>query len=1374
MPKKFEDSKSKQAWLSQKLNKLKTQQSSFKISLLPRPNLLPLSFAQKRLWFLDQWEPQSFAYLLPYAWHLLGSLDIKAFTACLNQLIMRHESLRTTFSTQEDHPIQIIHPVTPITVPLIDLSDLSKEKQETKCQQLIQEEARTGCNLQAGPLMRIKIVRLGTEEHVLLLTFHHIITDGWSMSIFWRELRTLYTAQITGQPQELPPLPIQFADFAVWQQQWLQGDHLDRQLEYWREQLHNIPQHVEFPLDFARPPQQTYEGQNISFTLSESVVQSLKTLCRIHEVTLFMALLAAFQVLLFRCSGQRDVFVGTPIAGRSHSELEGLIGFFVNTLVLRMQFKGNPTFQEVLCQTRETCLGAYTHQDLPFEKLVEVLQPVRDPSRHPLFQIMFQLHHQAKNDEFTLPKVKMQALSRSNHTAKFDLSLALTSDSESIKGSFTYNTAIFQSDTIQRLTHNYHTLLENLLKHPTQAVGHIPLLSDVEQHQLLFEWNAPPQISPSANSVHDLFAKQVALTPEAIAVVYEDQHLTYRELHERANRLAYFLQSKGVGLEDRVGICLDRGLDLIISVLGVLKSGGAYIPLDPTTPLKRLCFMIENAKTLVVITTERLRDQLASYPSDEETLAPKGRFFMVLEMAWAYRTSEHFPFILPLVHPENLAYVMYTSGSTGRPKGVEVPHRGIVRLVSNPTYLQSPQDLVFFHLASPAFDAATFEIWTCLVNGGKLILGPTQLPSLDDFKELLQKFQITVLWLTAGLFHQMVDWNLQTLTTLTRLITGGDILSPQHVRKAMEQLPSCQIINGYGPTENTTFTCCFPMQSNVDLSNSVPIGKPIAQTQVYVLDSHQSLLPIGVPGELCISGLGLARGYHRQPGLTAERFIPHPYSTTAGERLYRSGDIARYRHEGALNFIGRRDYQTKVRGYRVECGEIEAVLSRHSNVQETIVLSRKDHAKNNCIVAYIVSTIGSTPSASDLRNYLHQTLPPYMIPTKFVFLDTFPLTSNGKVDRNKLPTENHNSPNDEEAFVAPRNSLEAQLTKLWETVLGRQPIGVTDNFFNLGGESLMAVRLCSELERALQRKIPVTLIFYAQTIEQLAIRLTARKENKESSLVIPIQSKGANPPMFCVLLGKSFIPYYGNYPNQPWYMLIHQGHNGRPVSYTSVEEIAKKYLEEIRMIQPQGPYYLAGYSIGGLLAYEMAQQLSLQGEKIGLLALVDPTTHLPTPALSVWKTKLSNFFSFSIFRMNFSILNFTTIYIFFKNSSRSFWYSLKAGRNFLRRKVKEIYCRVYFIFDYPLPKNLRKFYIMNVMAQASKKYTPQYYHGEIVLFQTRSFLELYWRNQCRELIQVHNLPCKHMEVFLDGPHTQQFFYQIMESLEKNREKQLKE
>ena len=1367
----IEHTQTKEQWLAQRLKHFNTKQFPLGITPQPRPPTLPLSFAQQRLWFLEQWEPGSQAYLLPYAWRLRGAFERTALEASLTTLTARHESLRTTCAVVEGQPVQVIAPVAPVALPFRDLSTLSNSAKESELERLIHHETHQPFDLITGPLWRGQLLRLGTEEHVLLLTIHHIITDGWSMGILFQELNTLYAAQVTGQPATLPPLPIQYADFAIWQRHWLQGDVLDRQLTYWRTQLAEASPSLDLPTDFPRPLKQTYRGDCQAFTLPPPLTQALKALSQQEGGTLFMTLLAAFQLFLFQYTGQRDFLVGTPIAGRTHTELEGLIGFFVNTLVLRTRITGKESFRDLVRQVRETCLEAYAHQDLPFEKLVEVLRPVRDPSRHPLFQVLFQLHQANSTTELDLANLDVTPLFSNTHTAKFDLSLRLVLRGETLQGTVTFNTELFEASTIKRLTAHYHMLLEALVANPTGPVSQLPLLTEAERQQLLVDWNPPVSQELPTLCIHHLFETQATSMPEAIAVVFEDQHLTYSELNARANQLANYLRRQGIEPEVRVGVCLERGVDLIISLLAILKAGGAYVPLDPSTPTNRLRFMLEDAGVAVVLTSLALQRQLAVCLDPVETPGLARALVIVIDREWPPPLLTERPTSsLQTVHAANLAYVMYTSGSTGQPKGVSIPHRAVVRLIQNPTYVSWPAQVTCLQFASPSFDAATFEIWACLVQGGKLVLGPPFLPSLDELGALLQRHQITILWLTAGLFHQLVDWNIKALSPVQTLLAGGDVLSPAHVRRLVEQLPNCQLINGYGPTENTTFTCCFPIPLTEDLGNSVPLGRPIAQTQVYVLDAQQHLVPRGVTGELCIGGLGLGRGYHRQPDMTAEKFIPHPFSPVPGERLYRSGDMVRYRPDGTLDFLCRRDHQVKIRGYRIECGEIETILFTHPAIREVIVLPREDNLGNKRLVAYIVTEAGASPHISEFRDFLGQSLPPYMIPTDFVFLDAFPLTSNGKVDRNKLPMENQQFFQEEETYVAPRNYMERQLTKIWETVLERQPIGVTDNFFNLGGESLMAVRLCSEIERALQKKIPVPLIFHAQTIEQLAKEIGEGKENEPSPLLVPIQPNGSNPPFFCVLFGSNFRRHLKNYPDQPLYMFYNQGHDGKPALHTTVEEIAIWYLKEMRTIQPKGPYYLAGYSFGGLVVHEMAQQLRNQGETVGLLALVDPTSSQSKPSPSSRSTQLSHGLTPMTRGGGGKLTRFKTLaHTISTKILTAIQWRAKGLRGNSLNTFKIMLCGVFFRLGYPLPTSLRRFYSTRVVQQAARQYIPQNYPEEIAIFQSQKFVENYWSTLCAKVVQVHDLPCRHLDIYVDGPHTPTLLHQLMKCLEKAQE-----
>ena len=1331
----------------------------------------PLSFAQQRLWFLEQWEPGNFAYLLPYAWRLTGLLQISALEASLTTLAARHESLRTSVALVDGQPVQIIAPCRPVALTVQDLTSLSTAKCEEHVQSLIYNEQRQSFDLTSGPLWRGQLLCLGPQEHIFLLTFHHLITDGWSMGLFFQELQTLYHAQTISQSAFLPPNTMEYSDFAIWQRQWLQGDELERQLTYWRSELADAPTSLDLPTDFQRPPQVSYQGKHVSFSLPAPLTQALNLLSRQEGVTLFMTLLTAFQVLLFRYTSQRDILVGTPIAGRTHTELEGLIGFFVNTLVLRTKFTGLENFQTLVRQVRETSLEAFAHQDLPFEKLVEALQPVRDLSRHPLFQVVFQLHQADLMSELTLSQVKVQLLPGTNQAAKFDLSLELIQHDKTLNGTFVFNTELFEVETISRLVTHYQTLLEALVEHPTKAVTHLPLLSHAEQQTLLNEWNPQTSSEQPTRCIHHLFEDQVARNSEAVALVEGDQRLTYAALKQHADKLAQFLQIQGVGPETRVGLCLERGTDLIVVMLGILKSGGAYVPLDPRTPTNRLRFICEDAKVSMVLTSaafkEQLRDKLVS--SNQPNL-PQYPVIAVDEVELPSSKEETLP-RQPEITGENLAYVMYTSGSTGQPKGVGIPHRAVVRLIQDPTFLSWPAQVNCLQLASPAFDAATFEIWACLARGGTLVMAPPQMPSFDELGDLLRRHQITILWLTAGLFHQLVDWNIEALRPLKVLLAGGDVLSPEHVKHMTTQLPSCRLINGYGPTENTTFTCCFAIPIDEDFGNTVPIGRPIPQTQVYVLDAQQHLTPKGVTGELCTSGRGLGRGYYQQASLTAEKFIPHPYSTEPGERLYRSGDLVKHRPDGTLQFVGRYDQQVKIRGYRIECGEIETVLTRHPAVQNVVVQTQKDHIDSRRLVAYVISEENSTPNISELRDFLSLSLASYMIPTQFIFLDAFPLTANGKIDQHKLPIEDQISAQEQGTYVAPRNALESQLTKIWETVLGKQSIGVTDNFFNLGGESLMAVRLCSEIERALKQKVPVSLIFQTQTIDQLAKKLTQPRDNGPSPLMIPIQASGSNPPIFSVLFGATFKPFMNNYPNQPYYMFFNQGHDGNPAMHATVEQIATWYLKEMRTIQPRGPYYLAGYSFGGMVAYEMAQQLCQQGETIALLALVDPTlphseAKNPSGDLRLETLPVVTFPNEDE-QAHFDMTNPRS-----DSTNLTERFQLRVNNVTSRSIVimKSILCRMFFRIGYPLPPSLRPWYRNQVVQEASRQYIPQKYQGQVLLFKSTYYAETPWRKLCAEFVEAGTFPTEHLDL-VDGSHTENLLHELMTCLKKAQENQ---
>jgi len=920
-----------------------TEERDFGNSLDEEVCALPTSFSQQRLWFFSQLEPGNPFYNMPAAVLLKGSLNVETLKRSFQETVRRHEALRTTFCTVDGKPVQVIHPTLNFALPVTDLRELPPAKREAEVQKLTAEAALQHFNLAKGPLLRANLLHLDSEEYILLLTLHHIVFDGWSIGVLLRELAALYEAFSTGKPSPLSELPIQYADFAVWQREWLGGDRARIDLAYWKQQLEGAPPLLELPTDRPRPSVQTYRGAKHSFLLSKALTEALNSLSRKENVTLFMTLLAAFKTLLYRYTGQADIVVGAPIANRNRAELEELIGFFVNTLVLRTDLSDTPTFRELLARIREVTLEAYAHQDLPLEQLMEELQPQRDLSYNPLFQVSFVLQNAPLPIQH-LPGMTLTVLEVDNQTSKFDLAVNLEEKPDGISANFEYSTDLFDAATICRMAGHFQTLLEEIAANPDRCIEELPLLTENERYQLLRGWNDAPVDYPRDRCIHQLFEQQAERTPDAVAVVFEDQKLTYRELNERANKLAHYLQQLGVQPEVLVGICVERSLEAIVGLLGILKAGGAYVPLDPTYPKERLSFLLEETQVSVLLTQAHLAESLPAHQAH----------LICLDSDWEIIAQHGEENPAPLVTSSNLAYIIYTSGSTGKPKGASVTQRGVVRLVKGSNYANLSAEEVFLQLAPISFDAATFEIWGSLLNGARLVVMPAHTPSLQELGQAIRQNQITTLWLTAGLFHLMVDEQLEDLKQVQQLLAGGDILSVSHVLKLLREAKGCRLINGYGPTENTTFTCCYSITDASQIVNSVSIGCPISNTQVYILDSLLQPVPIGVPGELYIAGDGLARGYFKRPELTARAFISNPFSDEPDARLYKTGDRARYLPDGNIEYLGRIDSQVKIRGYRIELGEIEETLRHHPAVQDAAAIARDDGSGNKRLVAYVV------------------------------------------------------------------------------------------------------------------------------------------------------------------------------------------------------------------------------------------------------------------------------------------------------------------------------------------------------------------------------------------------------------------------------------
>ena len=884
--------------------------------------------------------------------------------------------------------MQRVEDAAPVPLPIVDLSQFNEAERSAESGRLISEEAQRPFDLENGPLFRTTLTfALAEEEHILLLTMHHIASDGWSRGVLRNDLHRLYNSFAAGQIPSLPELPIQYADYAVWQREWLQGDVLDTQMAYWKQHLAGAPALLELPTDRPRPPVQSFRGATRQANLPPALLQELKTLGNNNGATLFMTLLAAFEVLLFRYSGQDDIVVGTAIANRTRPETENLIGFFINTLALRGDLSGDPSFVDLLSRVREASLGAYAHQDLPFEKLVEELQPERSMSHSPVFQVMFGFQT-ASSATQKMDGIRIQSLSGEKVSAKFDVLLMVTESNDRLGVAVEYNTDLFDKDRIERLLGHYQTLLEGIVADPNQSLSDLPLLSEQERQQILIEWNDTSSEYPRDTSIHSLFEEQVERTPDSVAVAFEDQTMTYRELNERANQIASYLRQQGVRPEVLVGLIVERSPEMIVALLGILKAGGAYLPLDPSNPKERTASILEGVGWPLLLCGRDIADQLSELPCSVLSLDD--------ELLTHRSSTDEF---VDDVRGDNLAYVMFTSGSTGRPKGVSVPHRAVLRLVKGAHYCNLGSDEIMLQLAPLAFDASTFDIWGCLLNGGRLVLFPGSTPALDDIGRILRRHEVTTLFLTTGLFNVMAEQQLDAFEGVRQLLTGGEIASVAAMTRLMNGVPSCRLIHCYGPTENTSFTSTCVVPSDAALTGPVSIGQPISNTQVYVLDGRMRPVPSGVFGELYTGGDGLSRGYLDSAEFTAERFVPNPYSSESGARLYRTGDIVRWRSDGNIEFQGRIDHQVKLRGFRIELGEIESVLLAHSDVQEAVVVAREDTPGDKRLVAYVVIEPASALDARSLRDYLQQTLPDYMVPAAFVIMALLPLTPNGKVDR---------------------------------------------------------------------------------------------------------------------------------------------------------------------------------------------------------------------------------------------------------------------------------------------------------------------------------------------------------------------------------------
>jgi amino acid adenylation domain-containing protein len=1300
--------------------------------------VFPASSAQARLWFIDQYEPNSALYNIPISFHLRGKLDVQVLEQSINELIARHEILRTTFEMEGKEPVQVVHPVLNLTLPVENWSRL---EDEARMKSLLQGYAQISFDLRNGPLIRARLFRLGEDDNVLLLSVHHIVFDGWSFRIFLRELAAYYNKLSKSEMPDLPALTIQYADFALWERKQLQDGIFESQLCYWKNRLGGDLPVLQLLTDKPRPAVQTFRGASQLVILERELLRSLKTLAVSEQSTLFMVLLAAFNVLLFRYTGQEDIVVGTPIAGRNRPELEGLVGFFVNTLALRTDLTGEPTFRTLLRRVREVCLEAYENQDVPFERLVKELNPERDRSRSPLIQTMFVLQN-TPSEELRLSGLESRRLEVGTESAKFEITVSLRENRGGVKGIIEYNTDLFDPGAIDRMIGHFRTLLEGIAADPDSQISQLPLLTEPERQRTLVEWNRTGADYPSNACIHELFEQQVERTPDAVAVAYENQILTYRELNARANQVAHYLRNLGVGPDVLIGICMERSLEMVLGILGILKAGGAYVPLDSEDPEDRLAFVVQDAGLSLVLAQSHLSNRL-----------PKKKTSVVaLDLDWASIQKENRENIVAGVTAENLAYVIYTSGSTGAPKGVQIVHRGVVRLLFGTRYAALDASRTLLQLSPITFDASTFELWGALLHGGRSVLFPGRIPTLDALCRVITTQEVNTLWLTASLFNKVVDENAEALSPIRQLLTGGEALSPDHVRRALMRLPATRIVNGYGPTETTTFACCYPIpQKPGNSASSIPIGRPISNTEAYVLDAHLQPVPIGVAGELYIGGAGLARGYLNRPELTAEKFIRNPFRESPGERLYKTGDLVRWLPDGNLEFLGRIDSQVKIRGHRIELGEIECALRDMPEVNDAVVLAREDSPGEKRLVAYVVPEKGNAFSEGDARRYLQQKLPQYMLPSALLPLEKLPLTPNGKIDKRALPAVRPERYREETSSPRPRTSTEARLSIIWADLLKFEQVGVHDNFFDMGGHSLLAIQLIARIKKHFGINLPVATLFQCPTVAELANLLeTDTCPNPQSSLV-PIRPKGARMPFFWVH-GDSSTVLLSRYldPDQPIYALEHQAQDGRRARFSRTETIATYYLDELRAIRPHGPYLLGGFSFGAVTAFEMAQQLRRAGEEVALLFMLDPSgmeirETLPIPSTTLREKLRKHWLELSHMQLH-EKLDYLAPRLKGQLIGTMF---LIIPITRMTKYIRNLRLRCYLAAGFPLPAPLRSYYIVDMYRRALRTYVPQPYSGRILLFKSRKAWyppPLDWLNLSTGALEVYEFEGEHTDL----------------------------
>lgn len=1155
----------------------------------------PLSFGQERLLYFHQMQPQSSFYNMASVFKLWGLLQIECLEQSIQLLVQRHKVLRSTYNYQNGIPIQRANPGRNVVLRKYDLRSVSENQRQLETNQIIQEETRLPFDLNQDLPIRSALILLGDQESFVVLTTHHIASDGQSEEILREDLSSLYLALISRQSCHLPALNLQYSDYAIWQQKLVHGGAIRKGLDYWKTHLAGAPNLLDLSLDYPRPAVREFHGNQEIIHLDQTLVRGLKSLGLKEGATLFMVLITSFEVLLNRYSGHEDIVLGVVTSGRSHQDLENLIGFFANTLPMRLDLRGDPSFSQLLSRARKMILDGFSHQEVPLEKIIEEIRPERSLSYNPIFQVVFS-YMTGVTSKWNFGDLSAESQFVRSDSSKFDLTLQLMEEGDSVRGILEFNTDLFRSETIQRMVGHFQNLLKEIVADPGKQISQFQLMNEMERLLILYEWNNTRVSYPRDATIQSLFEAQVASSPETIALVYEESSLTYSELNRRANQLAYYLRNIGVGPDVVVSFFLPRSFDQMITILAILKAGGCYMPLNPEDPRERWKILLDEAGCRFLVSSGQC--------INSSEFSGVNVICLDREMSKINQHGDENP--SSFNQATDLAYVLFTSGSTGKPKGVEIRHRGVVRLLFGVDYVKLGNETITLQLAPLSFDASTFEIWAPLLHGGRCVISPMKTPSSGSIRELIRTNQVNTLWLTSAFFNFLIEEDVHCLGSLQQLLIGGEALSPRHVLLFLSRNPQVALVNGYGPTESTTFASCYPIPSNWN-GASVPIGRPIGNTTVYVVDKNRNPVPVGVEGDLYLGGDGLARGYRGDPVFTAGKFIPDIFSGSGN--LYQTGDRAKWTFDGLLQFVGRNDNQVKLRGFRIELGEIETALNARPDIRQSLVVAREDPHGDKRLVAYLITNSHEQPSVLELREYLANKLPQYMIPFDYVLMDSFPRTLNGKIDHNAFPIPSIDRSSGFIEFVGPSTTIEKELTEVWRNLLGIQKISIHDNFFYLGGHSLLVLRLLKTVQTMTGKEISINDYLANPTIAGITRIIEGKTKPGSSGLSDTASALRASsrPILFC--MDKNLIQIRNHFPrDQPVYWL------DRDYSFddkVTIEELASRRMEQLLAIQANGPYYLFGYSAGGTIAFEMAQRLIARGETIAFLGLMDSPGPIP-------------------------------------------------------------------------------------------------------------------------------------------------------------------